>query len=183
MLLYVTSTTPPMLEGSLLELNGQKWIVAIGMLEHFNASLYQYKLYPTIDTITLTELSIASNAIGVDTLHPLAALPCMGVSVGPADPEDPSAGTLVLKYGAVRLDSWNFNSNDGQRKTIFVGSNGAPTQSVPIPEPGNTNLIQPIGSIIADHIMWFYPSSTIFTRLTFKDGDGDDQTIVIPYML
>lgn len=162
----------------------------LGASETYDGAVTKVKgTHPFGRLLTLTQpegqsgSAIPSNAIGVDFLKQLSALPCMGISAGPADPDDPSQGTLVLKYGAIRLDSWIFNTYDGVAKTLFVGSNGNPTQSVPNNTPGQVNLIQPIGSIISRHIMWFYPSSTIYTRMTIKDGDGEDISVVTPYML
>ena len=79
MLLYITSEIIPSLEGSLIESKGQKWIVASVMKEVNNQNLYQYLLYPVTDTITIKEVSTATNAIGtliVDDLGKETVLDC-----------------------------------------------------------------------------------------------------------
>ena len=65
MLLYVTSTVVPNLEGSLIEAEGQKWIVALGMKEVVNKDLYEYRMYPVTDTIVIKEINTASNDLGL----------------------------------------------------------------------------------------------------------------------
>lgn len=134
------------------------------------------------ETGILSGYASASNAINVAFANPLASLPCMVISVGPVDPENPTQ-TLILKYGIVRKDSWNFNTYNETRKTLFVGSNGGVVQSVEKPESGHINIIQPVGSIIESNIMWFYPSCAMFQHFTFKDGDDDEISIQIPYFM
>jgi len=65
MLLYVTSDVVPSLEGSLLELEGQRWIVYLAMKELSNKKMYEYRLFPVTDTITIREVNTASNALGM----------------------------------------------------------------------------------------------------------------------
>lgn len=77
MLLYVTSEIIPELEGSLIEADGQKWIVAVAMKEVVNENLYEYRLYPVTDTLELISMVTQENAIGenitaegeITTLH------------------------------------------------------------------------------------------------------------------
>ncbi len=64
MLLYVTSTVVPELEGSLIEADGQKWIVALAMKEVVNSNLFEYRLYPVTDTISLKAINIQENDLG-----------------------------------------------------------------------------------------------------------------------
>lgn len=67
MLLYITSTINPQLEGSLIGGDGQKWIVYLAMLEVVNKDLYEYRLFPTVDTILLQEFLVQENALGAST--------------------------------------------------------------------------------------------------------------------
>ena len=64
MLLYITSEVVPELEGSLIESQGQIWIVATAMKEVANQDLYEYRLYPATDTITIRAINTITNAIG-----------------------------------------------------------------------------------------------------------------------
>lgn len=64
MLLYITSVVRPNLEGSLIESQGQKWIVYLGMKEVVNQNLYEFRLYPVTDQITMTQKTTTTNAIG-----------------------------------------------------------------------------------------------------------------------
>ena len=132
-------------------------------------------------TGTLSPTTGEINGSGVPTQsYPAPApltvsqLPAMVMALNPADPEDPSQGTLVLKYGIVRYDSWIF-PEDGSKRTLFAGNNGQVVTGIPFPTPGNTNIIQPVGSIVANHVMWFYPSSTMFTYAS--DGEGGWNTV------
>ena len=68
MLLYVTSSVAPSLQGSLIESQGQKWIVALAMKEVVNLDLYEYKMFPVTDTITLTQLVTQENALGINVM-------------------------------------------------------------------------------------------------------------------
>lgn len=78
MLLYVTSTINPMLEGSLIEAYGQKWIVLVSMLEVVNKDLYEYKLFPATDIIVLQEFILQENALGssAPSLGASYTIPC-----------------------------------------------------------------------------------------------------------
>jgi len=64
MLLYVTSEVIPKLEGSLIELQGQKWIVYLSMKELVNQNLYEYRLYPATDTLVIKAINIQTNDLG-----------------------------------------------------------------------------------------------------------------------
>lgn len=64
MLLYVTSEVVPKLEGSLIESQGQKWIVYQSMKEVVNQNLYEYKLYPVTDTLILKVINTQTNDLG-----------------------------------------------------------------------------------------------------------------------
>ena len=64
MLLYVTNPFKPELEGHLIESKAQKWIVYQAMKEVVNQQLYEFRLYPAIDTLILRTVTTASNAIG-----------------------------------------------------------------------------------------------------------------------
>lgn len=66
MLLYVTSKINPELNGSLIELQNQKWIVATSFKELVNQDLYEYRLYPITDTFILKTMETTSNALGVN---------------------------------------------------------------------------------------------------------------------
>ena len=79
MLLYVTSTVRPELEGSLIESQGQKWIVFQSMKEVVNQNLYEYRLYPVTDTISLKSINIQENDLGaviVDDTGEVITLHC-----------------------------------------------------------------------------------------------------------
>jgi len=66
MLLYMTLGINPELNGSLLELDGQRWIVATSFKEAVNQNLYEYKLLPVTDTFILKTMETTSNALGVN---------------------------------------------------------------------------------------------------------------------
>ena len=68
MLLYVTSEVVPNLEGSLIESQGQKWIVVLAMKEVVNQNLYEYRMLPATDTLILREFNTVTNALGVNII-------------------------------------------------------------------------------------------------------------------
>ncbi len=63
-LLYITAPERPDILGHLLELDGQRWIVWKLYREHFNKKLWQVLLLPSLDTLVLKTVPIASNALG-----------------------------------------------------------------------------------------------------------------------
>ena len=65
MLLYVTFNSQPPIEGHVLEAENQKWIVYLGMKEVFNNNLYQFRLYPVTNTVSLKPISIGTNDLGM----------------------------------------------------------------------------------------------------------------------
>ena len=64
MFLHITSPTNPQLEGSLIEISAQRWIVQKAMREHVNKDMWIYKLLPTHCKITLALSVTTKNAIG-----------------------------------------------------------------------------------------------------------------------
>ncbi len=79
MLLYVTSKVRPELEGSLIESQGQKWIVFQAMKEVANKNLYEYRLYPVTDILSLKSINIQKNDLGavlVDSTGEVIILHC-----------------------------------------------------------------------------------------------------------
>lgn len=78
MFLYVTLNVSPQLDGSLIELNSQKWIVSKCMQEHSNKNLYEYHVYPATDVIELSEINTVSNDLGtnVSTMGSIYTIPC-----------------------------------------------------------------------------------------------------------
>jgi len=65
MLLYVTTDVDLQLEGHVLNIKNQLWIVKKFMLEVVNTKLYEYLLLPVLDNLTLRVLDIVTNAMGV----------------------------------------------------------------------------------------------------------------------
>jgi len=64
MFLHITSTSNPRLEGSLIEISQQRWIVQKAMREHVNKDMWIYKLLPTHTKILLAVQVVTKNAIG-----------------------------------------------------------------------------------------------------------------------
>ena len=65
MFLYVTNEDFLELEGHVIEAKGQRWIVAESFKEVVNTSLWEYKLIPVVDTLTLVIKDTSTNALGV----------------------------------------------------------------------------------------------------------------------
>jgi len=65
MLLYVTSSFKPDLEGSVIESNGQRWIVYQIFKDLVNKELYEFRLYPVLNQVTLKEVNLSSNDLGL----------------------------------------------------------------------------------------------------------------------
>ena len=74
MLLYVTSQIRPVIEGHVIEAEGQAWIVFQMFKEVVNQSLYEFRLYPVFDQVMLKQLGVASNDLGL--------VPVDGPSIG-----------------------------------------------------------------------------------------------------
>lgn len=74
MLLYVTSQFVPKLEGHLIEAKNQKWIVYQRIKEVVNHSLYEYRLFPAIDTFELIEVVTVKNSIGTKVMSEKAPI-------------------------------------------------------------------------------------------------------------
>jgi len=64
MLLYLTTAVDFALEGHILEIKGQKWIVFEKFKEVVNTQLYEYKLFPVTDILMVRFLNIETNALG-----------------------------------------------------------------------------------------------------------------------
>ncbi len=78
MFLYVSFNTSPQLDGSLIELNGQKWLVSKNMKELANTELYEYHLYPATDVLELIEQNTVSNDLGINinSVGTIYSIPC-----------------------------------------------------------------------------------------------------------
>ena len=71
MLLYITTSVDLQLEGHLLIIKDQKWIVYQAMKETVNNQLYEYLLLPATDNLTIKFVSIEENALGlIETNQP-----------------------------------------------------------------------------------------------------------------
>jgi hypothetical protein len=65
MFLYITTAVDLALEGHVLTIKNQKWIVQESMKETVNTQLFEYKLYPVTDLINVRLLDIRTNALGL----------------------------------------------------------------------------------------------------------------------
>ncbi len=65
MLLYITTATNLQLEGHVLNIKNQLWIVKKVMKETVNTAVYEYLLLPVLDVLVLRILNIVTNDIGV----------------------------------------------------------------------------------------------------------------------
>ena len=65
MLLYITTENNLHLEGHVLDIKQQLWIVKKFMKEVVNTHLYEYLLLPVMDKLILRILTVSTNAMGI----------------------------------------------------------------------------------------------------------------------
>ena len=109
MLLYVTVRNNPKLEGELIHLEGQTWIVASGFKEHSSRDLFEYKLYPANDILHFKVVHKIKNDVGIVELKEtseIVKVPC-----------------YVDDYSLKERTSPTKQVNEAFQKSFFIAAN------------------------------------------------------------